>query len=52
MPLKLIGTRFLTGMFQWEVIFVQNKSNGESRNLELFGGELFVLLELLKLEVG
>lgn len=52
MPLKLAGTGSLTGVFQWEVSFVQSKSNGESRSLELFVEELFVLLEMLKLEVG
>lgn len=52
MPLTLIGTGFLTGMFQWGVIFVQNKSNRESRNWELLVKELFVHLEMLKLEVG
>lgn len=32
MPLTLIGTGFLTGMFQWGVIFIPNKSNRDSRN--------------------
>lgn len=31
--------------------FVLNKSNRESRNIELSVKELFVLLEMLKLEV-
>lgn len=52
MPLTLIGTGFLTGMFQWKVNFDQNKSNRESRTLELLVKELFVFLEMLKLEVG